>query len=434
MGYTEPPPMSLSVKPILLVNFIGTLGFSIVLPFLIVLVLNFGGNELIYGILGATYSFFQLIGAPVLGSWSDRIGRRKVLLISQAGTFLAWVIFMISLLIPETQLATVKSAWLGAFVLTLPLLLLFLARALDGITGGNVSVANAYLVDVTEEKDRQKYFGQMSMAGNLGFIIGPALAGLLGSTTIGNILPILTAMFISLTAIFVIKYRLKDSSGCTQLDQPVSTVKTRKVLGQELKECHSMEGENKYTLWEIFALKNVAFTLVLYFLIFLAFNFFYVSFPVHAVSSLKWTVLQLGLFFSALSGVMIIFQGPVLRRLSTKYSDATLFAIGCVLLMVGFYAFTSTREVFLLIGVGLFAAGNGIGWPSFMSILSKTGNKSQQGAIQGFASSAGSLASIIGLVLGGILYTQLHSMVFIVPAAVMLVVIFSLSLKALSRA
>jgi DHA1 family tetracycline resistance protein-like MFS transporter len=78
-----------SLFPILLVNFIGTLGYSIILPFLIILVIRFGGDELMYGIMGATYSFFQLIGAPVLGNWSDRYGRKKILLLSQAGTFLA---------------------------------------------------------------------------------------------------------------------------------------------------------------------------------------------------------------------------------------------------------------------------------------------------------------------------------------------------------
>ncbi|MCZ6595237.1 MAG: MFS transporter, partial [Bacteroidetes bacterium] len=91
-----------SLFPILLVNFIGTLGYSIILPFLIILVIRFGGDELMYGIMGATYSFFQLIGAPILGNWSDRYGRKKILLLSQAGTFLAWVLFIVALLIPDT--------------------------------------------------------------------------------------------------------------------------------------------------------------------------------------------------------------------------------------------------------------------------------------------------------------------------------------------
>jgi DHA1 family tetracycline resistance protein-like MFS transporter len=79
-----------SVYPILAVNFVGALGFSIVLPFLVFLVTRLGGNAVIYGIRGATYSVFQLVGAPVLGRWSDRVGRRKILLVSQLGTLTAW--------------------------------------------------------------------------------------------------------------------------------------------------------------------------------------------------------------------------------------------------------------------------------------------------------------------------------------------------------
>ena len=81
-----PEASGVTIFPILLVNFIGTLGYSIILPFLIILVLKFGGNELIYGTIGATYSFFQLIGAPILGRWSDKFGRRKILLVTAVGS------------------------------------------------------------------------------------------------------------------------------------------------------------------------------------------------------------------------------------------------------------------------------------------------------------------------------------------------------------
>jgi len=145
-----------SLYPILAVNFVGTLGFSIVLPFLIFLVTRFGGNAVIYGIMGATYSAFQLIGAPILGRWSDIYGRRKILLLSQLGTLVSWFIFLAALYLPLDELLKVDSKLLGAFTLTLPLVILFFARALDGITGGNVSVANAYLADVTEEDERNE--------------------------------------------------------------------------------------------------------------------------------------------------------------------------------------------------------------------------------------------------------------------------------------
>ena len=89
-----------SLLPVLSVNFVGTLGFSIVLPFLVFLVTKWGGNAIVYGLVGATYSAFQLIGAPILGRWSDRYGRRKILLLSQMGTVVSWVIFLVAFFAP----------------------------------------------------------------------------------------------------------------------------------------------------------------------------------------------------------------------------------------------------------------------------------------------------------------------------------------------
>ena len=194
--------------PILLVNFIGTLGFSIVLPFLVFLVRDFGGNAIIYGVLGATYSAFQLIGAPILGKWSDVYGRKKVLLLSNAGTLIGWILFFIALLLPDQKFG-LDTLLFGTFTMSLPLLVLFLARAIDGITGGNISVANAYLADISSEKSRSGNFGKMAMSSNLGFILGPAIAGILGGTVLGSVLPILAALFLSMFTLIVIEIRLK---------------------------------------------------------------------------------------------------------------------------------------------------------------------------------------------------------------------------------
>ena len=135
-----------SLFPILLVNFVGTLGFSIVLPFLVFLVMKFGGDAIVYGLLAATYPAFQLIGAPLLGRWSDNFGRKKVLLLSNIGTSVGWILFLFALFLSSEKSFSIDSVFFGTFVVIVPLLVLFLARAIDGITGGNISVANAYLV------------------------------------------------------------------------------------------------------------------------------------------------------------------------------------------------------------------------------------------------------------------------------------------------
>ena len=166
-----PEKPSVSLFPILSVNFVGSLGFSIVLPFLVFLVTRWGGNALVYGVMGATYSLFQLIGAPVLGRWSDTYGRRRILLLSQLGTLASWFIFLGAFALPSNPIVAVDSAVLGKFAITFPLVIMFVARACDGLTGGNVSVANAYLADITSEDDRNANFGKMAVSANLGFVL-----------------------------------------------------------------------------------------------------------------------------------------------------------------------------------------------------------------------------------------------------------------------
>jgi len=384
--------------PILLVHFIGTLGFSIVLPFLVFLVKDFGGNAVIYGVMGATYSAFQLVGAPWLGNLSDRFGRRPVLLVSQGGTLLAWCLFLLALFLPENTLFAVEdSAWLGTFTFTLPLLLLFVARMLDGITGGNISVTQAYLADITPPERRKANYGKLAVAANLGFVIGPALAGLLGATPYEKRLPVLAALLISLVALALIQFRLPESHHLREAEE-----------GDE-KEVH-------LSFLAALKLPGVAFLLLLYFLIFAGFNFFYASFPVHAAETLQWSTLELGIYFSILGLLMAAVQGPLLNWLSDKVRDEVLMVLGGILL-VGFFACQPWNLPWLTWGaIALFALGNGLMWPSYLSILSKQASDRYQGAVQGYASSMGSAASILGLVLGGWLYAQVGPQMFWISA------------------
>ena len=389
-----------SLYPILAVNFVGTLGFSIVLPFLIFLVTKFGGNAVIYGIVGATYSASQLIGAPILGRWSDIYGRRKILLLSQLGTLVSWFIFLAALYLPLDEFVKVDSALLGTFTLTLPLIILFFARALDGITGGNVSVANAYLADVTEEDKRNVNFGKMAVSANLGFIIGPALAGILGATSRGETLPVLAALLISVIATLIILLFLKESRPLS-IEKNPEVLNVRKVMGQEQKDCYKIECKEDYTFYDILKLKNIAYLLTIYFFVFLGFNFFYIAFQVHAVIVLNWGLSDIGIFFAYVGFMMVLVQGPILKRVSQKYSDTILATMGSFILAISFLFFTSNLVWMLYIGGALLALGNGLMWSSILSIISKASEEKYQGTIQGFAGSAGSMASIIGLVIGG---------------------------------
>ncbi|MEO8665165.1 MAG: MFS transporter, partial [Ignavibacteria bacterium] len=261
-----------SLFPILMINFIGSLGFSIVLPFLVFLVTKFEGNALVYGVLGAVYPAFQLIGAPILGKMSDSYGRKKILLLSEVGTLIGWIIFITAFFVPLEVILKSDSNFLGPFIITLPILIIFAARAIDGLTGGNISIANAYVADITSEKDRNKNFGKLSVSSNLGFIAGPAIAGLLGSTEYKELLPVIAASVISLTACLITYFFLPESK--VQLYKESSDNSAlRKVIGYESKECFDFNGKNrsvqKITLKEILKLNHISYFLFLNFLIFL---------------------------------------------------------------------------------------------------------------------------------------------------------------------
>ena len=407
--------------PIMLVNFIGTLGFSIVLPFLVFLVMKFGGNSIVYGLLAATYPAFQLIGAPILGRWSDIYGRKKILLISNAGTAIGWILFLFALILPFGGTFIINSIYLGTIVIVVPLLLIFLARAIDGITGGNISVANAYLSDNSSDENRSKNFGKMAISSNLGFILGPALAGILGGTIYGTILPVLAALLLSLMTLVVIAFLLKESRPISNPILVSEEGTIRKVFSQECKDCYDPVSPVKPKMRDVFKLKHIPFLLILYFLIFLGFNVYYASFPTHAANDLKWSITQLGIFYAVLSGIMVFIQGPVLRKALKKFSEEKLIIIGSVILGTNFVLFVSNNIISVYVAVILFALGNGLMWPSFMSILSKRAGTVLQGAVQGVAGSFGGLASIIGLIVGGLLYNQIGAATFLVSA----VVIFS---------
>jgi DHA1 family tetracycline resistance protein-like MFS transporter len=409
--------------PILLINFIGTLGFSIVLPFLVFLVKDFGGNAIVFGILSATYPTFQLIGAPILGRWSDTYGRKKILVLSNVGTLIGWIFFLVALFLPKEYILSVNSALLGTFVITLPLLMLFFARFIDGLTGGNISVANAYLADISSDKNRSNNFGKMAISSNLGFIIGPALAAILGSTVFGYILPVLAALILSLVTLIVIAVALKEfrSSSALVLVPEKGTI--RKVFAQECKDCYDVEDpKRKLRFKDVFKLKQISFLLMLYLFIFLGFNIFYATFPIQAINGLKWSITQLGIFYAVLSGMMVLVEGPVLRKALKKSSEEKLVVIGSVILGANFILLVSNQAILVYCAAVLFALGNGLMWPSVLSLLSKRAGVIYQGAVQGMAGSFGSLASIIGLTVGGFLYHFLGAATFLISAAVIFAV------------
>jgi MFS family permease len=421
------PGAGSSLAPILTVNFVGTLGFSIVLPFLVFLVTEWGGNALVYGVVGATYSAFQLVGAPILGRWSDTHGRRKILLLSQLGTLLSWAILLVALFLPVTGLLRIETGLLGSFTVTIPLVILFVARALDGLTGGNISVANAYLADITPEQQRTVNFGKMAISANLGYIVGPALAGVLGGSRWGEVGPVGAALVVSVIATLIILFKLPESKPCLLPDNRDRT-NVGRVLGHEQRDCFEPTPEERPSIRQILSISMIPYLLTLHFLVMLGFNFFYIAFPMHAATSLGWNVTEVGIFFSVLSLAMIVVQGPVLKRAAARWSNRSLVMIGSPVLSLSFLFFTSSSTAVLYAGALMLALGNGLMWTSLLAILSNRAGNRYQGAVQGFAGSSGAVASIMGLLAGGLLFGRAGSAVFVL-SAIMLFAVFLMSFR-----
>jgi MFS family permease len=211
----------------------------------------------------------------------------------------------------------------------------------------------------------------------------------------------------------LIAWRLPDVKACILEEGPPGQ-HTRKILGQEQKDCFTVESAEDGNAWS----REVIRLLVLSFLVYLAFNFFYVGFPMRAAGELAWSPVGLGLFFAFISLLMAGVQGLVLPWASRRWADPALVWGGGVVLASAFAFFAG--EALWLLGMGALALalGNGLMWPSLQAVLSRAADGPHQGAVQGAAGSVAAVASILGLLLGGAAFTALGTRLFLLATAI----------------
>ena len=421
------PGRKISIFPLLAVNFISMLGYGIVLPSLVYIVERFHGGDFLYGALGASYSAFQFIGAPILGRSSDRVGRKRMLFICVLGSAIAWLLFIVAFRLPMVQMGAMVTSLTGVISFTLPMLAIFIARSVDGLTAGDVSVANAYIADITTEIERKADFGKMGVAGNLGFILGPALAGVLAETSLGLTFPIWIALGTSVFALLLIIFFLPESHPHSSRTSSGGQSSIPTSLGHGTKDCYDSKPAKKMNLRGALALDHIPLLLAIYFVFFLAFSLFVAAMPLYALKSLHWSVAETGIFFSILSIVIVLTEGPVLVWFNKRASAESLTTWGTLIVVTSYVSLLVPGASFAYAAAVLYAIGNGLMWPSFLSILSDRAGEQHQGYIQGLGNSAGSLASIAGLLFGGALFSAMGEGIFIVPA-VLVTVVFGMSL------
>lgn len=348
---------------IFLIVFIDLMGFGLILPLLPFIAEKFSANPEQIGLLAATYSLFQFLSAPVLGRLSDKYGRKKLLVLSQLGTFFGFILL--------------------GFANTLPLL--FLARIIDGITGGNISIAQAYIADSTTRENRAKGMGLIGAAFGLGFIIGPSMGGLLSNY--GYAVPAFVAAGISLITMVVTTLFLKESVNVTKTKH---APKTRFNLNR-LKVVFSNQVLLRFTLT--------------FFILNLAFSTFQGMFSLWTQKLFAWGPQQIGLVFGAVGVLAVLVQLKLLPVMVKHFGEFRTLSIGLPLLGLGFFWLIVSPTVFVVYAAHLFiATGNGLSGPTLQALATEEVHQSEYGGVMGMFQSAGSLGRIGGPMIGGVLF------------------------------
>ena len=345
-------------KPLLvlfLTILVNLLGFGIIIPLLPFYATSYGASPVTIGLLFASFSISQLFAAPLLGEWSDRWGRRPVLILSLIGTTLSFV-----------MLALATSLWM-----------LFAARIIDGLSGGNITTARAYIADVTAEEDRAKAYGFLGAAFGLGFILGPALGGFFSH--ISYTAPIWVAAIVSLGA----------------------TVLAWVWLPETLHRARAVSGSPWQALREIAGRSQLRVLLAVDFIYWMSFAVYQTTFALFGANRFGFDAARTGYFLSAFGFLGVIVQGglvgPIVRRLGER---RTLTA-GLLLAAIGWggSAFTYSLPVFVLLLVPG-AMGIGLCNATLSALISHSAGADEQGRVQGAAGALESVGRAAGPVWG----------------------------------
>jgi DHA1 family tetracycline resistance protein-like MFS transporter len=349
----------------LLVVFVDLLGFGVIIPLLPFYAVHFNASPAVITTLMSTYSGVQLLSAPVWGRLSDRIGRRPVILISTFASVVAYL-----------WLSRADALWM-----------LFAARAVQGLAGGNISVAQAYIADITTPENRAKGMGGLGAALGLGFVLGPAIGGLLaGSDPVNpNVwLPSLAAAGLSGIALVIALLRLKESL------TPALRAQAHKGPGR-IAQIRSAFGRPRLRI-----------LMILFFNTTFAFAGMETTFGLWANQRLHWGPSQVGEIFAVVGIVLVLVQGGLIGRITKRYGSARALFAGTIGIGIGLALLALAMGPVLAIAASCcLAFGMGLASPSTSTMISQEANASEQGGILGVNQSIGSFARIAGPAVAG---------------------------------
>ena len=361
--------------PIFLIVLVNVFSLTLVIPLLAIYAETFGASPLAATLLVSVFAFCQLFSGPLLGRLSDRMGRKPLLLVSQVGTFLGLLLM--------------------AGASSLPVL--YLARIIDGVTAGNLSLAQAYISDHTTPENRTRSFAIIGVAFGVGFFLGPWVTGYL--VRYGLRAPILLAAAMSLTSVLCTAVLLPG--GRPPVDPatigPDGQLRPRQGRLASLRARPAL-----WSLWTQFLLFSLAFSL------------FTSGFALFAERRFTWQgrsfgPREIGYLFAYSGFLGIILQGGLMGRLVRRVGEANLARAGFVAAGVAYCGLAVARGVpHLVVVASISAFGNGVLRPVLTGQVSKAAGPREQGAVLGINQSLASLASVLAPPLSGLLITHQH--------------------------
>ncbi len=356
----------------LVTNFLNFLGFSVIIPIIPFLIEKYvpDQNTIAWnvGLILSVYALCQFIAAPALGSLSDRYGRKPILLISLLGSVIGYLL-----------LGFAGTLWI-----------LFLGRIIDGLTGGNISTVYAYVADITDPKDRGKYFGMLGAAGGFGFMIGPAVGGFTAHISLNTPLFLAAAVtFVNLVfGFFVLKESLAEEHKINTI-----TFDHLNPFGQ---------------LKNILSIKALKSLFIVTFTFFLALNASFTIYAVFLKDIFNWNPSQIGILLFFVGVMDIVSQGILVQALLKKFHELNITTVGLILVMIGFAvgSITSITPSLILMGIAIVTIniGDGLFEPTMSGLIANSVDHKTQGRVQGANQGIQSIARVVGPLLGAFLY------------------------------
>ena len=342
---------------------------TLVIPLLAIYAETFHATPLQATMLVSVYAACQLVSGPIIGHMSDRVGRKPMLLISQVGTFIGFIV-----------MARAQALWM-----------LYIARVLDGSTAGNLSLAQAYISDHTEPSQRAKSFGLIGIAFGVGFFIGPSLTGYLSA-----------------------KYGIDDADlpgGSDVGDQhPVhGDAAARAAASRSTRSTIAEKALHWKTYAKYFARPGLRERLLQFLFFITSFSLFISGFALFAERRFTYQghpfgPREIGYVFGYVGFLGIILQGGLIGRLVKRFGEAALVAAGFVALAVGYFGLGIATSFVLLMVTGTLAAfGNGVIRPALTSLITQQAGRQEQGVVLGITQSLMSMASIVSPIVAGLL-------------------------------